>query len=101
VTISVLLFWSVVLVVVRGQSWLRMGKGEILPLIREATELKLRPTQDIRYDVVKRWFQVRRVFLHTMWNFMKLHAKTTVSVELGCGAGDGSSDLVRRSVHPK
>jgi hypothetical protein len=45
-------------------------RDDLLPLIREATEFKLRPTQDIRYDVVKRWFQVRRVFLHTMWNFV-------------------------------
>ncbi|MBN1890303.1 MAG: hypothetical protein JW850_20080 [Thermoflexales bacterium] len=41
-----------------------------LTLIREATEFKLRPTRDVRYDVVERWFQVRRVYLDTMWSFV-------------------------------
>ncbi len=45
-------------------------KTDLLPLIREATEFKLRPTREIHYDVIERWFQVRRVFLDTMWDFV-------------------------------
>jgi hypothetical protein len=45
-------------------------RDDLLPLIREATEFKLHPTRDIGYNVVERWFQVRRLFLSTMWNFV-------------------------------
>jgi hypothetical protein len=45
-------------------------RDDLFALVREATEFKLRPTRDIRYDVVERWFQVRRVFLDTMRDFV-------------------------------
>jgi len=46
------------------------AETELLSLVREATEFKLRPVREVNYDVVARWFQVRRLFLDTMRYFI-------------------------------
>lgn len=46
------------------------NRDGLLQLIREATEFKLCPTRNISYDTIERWFQVRQMFLDTMWDFV-------------------------------
>ena len=58
----------------RCRRFLRLfgDRAELAQLVAEATEFKLRPTREIGYDVVERWFVVRRHFLDTMSEFVSL-----------------------------